>query len=113
MCVSDYSCCFVFCLVQAGPVWHLSNAQSPVGSQTESVKPGMNFFFFLERSSRAEVCANVKRDLFVWEKRPICMGKETYLYGKRDLSTLQTRPTNLLAYLTYAHVSKERIHTSL
>ena len=54
-----------------------------------------------------------KRDLFVWEKRPICMGKETYLYGKRDLFALQMRPTNLLAYLTYAHVSKERIHTSL
>jgi len=26
-----------------------------------------------------------KRDLFIWQKRPIYMAKETYLYGKRDL----------------------------
>ena len=34
---------------------------------------------------RAQVCLRVKRDLFVWQKRPICMAKETYSYGKRDL----------------------------
>ena len=26
-----------------------------------------------------------KRDLFIWQKRPIHMAKETYSYGKRDL----------------------------
>jgi len=28
-----------------------------------------------------------KRDLFIWQKRPIYMAKETHLHGKRDLFT--------------------------
>ena len=36
-------------------------------------------------SDADEACLYGKRDLFVWQKRPICMAKETYLYGKRDL----------------------------
>ena len=32
-----------------------------------------------------ETYLNGKRDLFIWQKRPIHMKKETYLYGKRGL----------------------------
>ena len=35
-----------------------------------------------------------KRDLFIWQKRPIYMEKETYLYGKRDLFIWQKRPAD-------------------
>ena len=30
-----------------------------------------------------------QRGLFVWQKRPICMAKEAYLYGKRGLCMWQ------------------------
>jgi len=37
----------------------------------------------------------MKRDLYVYEKRPICMLKETYMYMKRDLSIRHIeRPVN-------------------
>ena len=32
-----------------------------------------------------ETCVHGKIDLFVWQKRPVCMANETYVYGKRDL----------------------------
>ena len=62
-----------------------------------------------------------KRDLFIWQKRPIHMAKEAYLYGKRDLFIWQKRPIHMaketysygkrdlsaLAYPRYAQVSKE------
>ena len=35
------------------------------------------------------------------------MAIETYFHGNRDLSIWQKRPTNALAYLRYAEVSKE------
>jgi hypothetical protein len=35
-----------------------------------------------------------KRDLFIWQKRPVHVAKETYSYGKRDLSMWQKRPTH-------------------
>ena len=41
-----------------------------------------------------------KRDLFIWQKRPIHMAKETYSYGKRDLFIWQKRP-NPTAKETY------------
>jgi hypothetical protein len=50
-----------------------------------------------------EVCVSVKRDLFVWQKRPIEMisisevcvrVKRGLPYGKRDLLHAQKRPTN-------------------
>jgi hypothetical protein len=34
-----------------------------------------------------------KRDLLIWQKRPTYMAKETYLYGKSDLLIWQKRPT--------------------
>ena len=39
-----------------------------------------------------ETYLHVKRDLFVCQKRPICMSKETYLHVKRDLFLCQKRP---------------------
>jgi hypothetical protein len=30
----------------------------------------------------------LKRDLYIWQKRPMYMAKETYVYGKRDLIRL-------------------------
>ena len=33
-----------------------------------------------------------KRDLCIWQKRPMYMAKETYVYGKRDLCIWQKRP---------------------
>jgi hypothetical protein len=33
-----------------------------------------------------------KRGLFIWQKRPIYMAKEAYLYGKRGLFIWQKRP---------------------
>ena len=35
------------------------------------------------------------------------MSKEAYVYGKRGLFIWQKRPTNALAYLRYAQVSKD------
>ena len=56
-------------------------------------------------------------DLFTWQKRPseisipevcVCVSVKRGLpYGKRDLLYAQKRPTNVLAYLRYARVSKE------
>jgi len=46
----------------------------------------------------SQVCGSVKRDLFIWQKRPIHIAKETYSYGKRGLL--------LLAYLRYANVNR-------
>ena len=42
-----------------------------------------------------EVCVSVKRDLFLWQKRPMDMAKETYFYGKRDLFIWPKRPTQM------------------
>ena len=36
-----------------------------------------------------------KRDLFMWQKRPICVAKEAYLYVKRGLFVRQKRPISL------------------
>ena len=36
-----------------------------------------------------------KRDLFIWQKRPIHMKKETYSYGKRGLFIWQKRPIKI------------------
>ena len=44
----------------------------------------------LRRSS--EVCVRVKRGLFTWQKRPICMANEAYSHGKRGLFIWQTMP---------------------
>ena len=49
-----------------------------------------------------QVCASVKRDLCVWHKRPMCMAKETYVYGKRG------RPT-----CAYARVTQRRVSTGV
>jgi hypothetical protein len=34
-----------------------------------------------------------KRDLCAWQKRPMCMAKEPYVRGKRDLCAWQKSPT--------------------
>ena len=51
------------------------------------------------RHTHKNVCQRIrafKRDLFIWQKRPTHMAKETYSYGKRDLfisaSALQRLP---------------------
>ena len=41
-----------------------------------------------------------KRDLFTWQKRPMCMAKEPCLYGERGL-------------LTYAYLRRHRMHASV
>ena len=46
-----------------------------------------------------------KRDLFIWQKRPIHMAKETYSYGKRDLFIWQKRPNTQVKEAHY--VAKE------
>ena len=38
-----------------------------------------------DRLLKPEVCAIVKRDLCMWQKRPMYVAKETYVCGKRDL----------------------------
>jgi hypothetical protein len=58
-----------------------------------------------------------KRALFIWKNRPIetsrpevcvCVSVKRGLpYGKRDLVYAKKRPTDILAYLRYAEVSKE------
>jgi len=54
-----------------------------------------------------------KRDLLIWQKRPTYMaketylyGKETYLYGKRDLLIWQKRPT-YMAKETYLYGERD------
>ena len=39
-----------------------------------------------------ETYVNGKRDLLIWQKRPMYMAKETYVYGKTDLRIWQKRP---------------------
>jgi hypothetical protein len=45
-----------------------------------------------------------KRDLFIWQKRPMYMAKETYVYGKRDLFIWQKRPI-YMEKEAYAHTN--------
>ena len=52
--------------------------------------------------------ARVKRDLFIWQKRPTHMSKETYSYVKSDLIIWQKRPHHM-AKEAYLQVSKEAI----
>jgi predicted metal-binding protein len=46
----------------------------------------------------------IKRDLLLWQKRPIIMAKETYYYGKRDLLLWQKRPI-VMAKEAYEHTN--------
>jgi hypothetical protein len=41
----------------------------------------------------------IKRDLYVYQKRPICISKETYMYIKRDLYVYQKSHSASLACL--------------
>jgi len=43
-----------------------------------------------------------KRDLFIWQKRPIHMAKEACSYGKRGLFIWQKRPIHM-AKEAYEH----------
>ena len=47
-----------------------------------------------------------KRDLFIWQKRPIYMAKETYSYDKRDLFIWQKRPIHM-AKETYSYDKRD------
>eukprot|EP00802_Teleaulax_amphioxeia_P034693 Tamp_41593.p1 GENE.Tamp_41593~~Tamp_41593.p1 ORF type:complete len:134 (-),score=2.30 Tamp_41593:21-422(-) len=44
-----------------------------------------------------------KRDLHVWQKRPTCVAKETYMCGKRDLKLWQKREAALTTASRYGH----------
>ena len=48
-----------------------------------------------DEDDNIEVRVSVKRDLFIWQKRPIHMAKEAYSYGKRDLFIWQKRPITI------------------
>jgi len=49
---------------------------------------------YMAKETYDETYSYGKRDLFIWQQRPIHMAKETYSYGKRDLFIWQKRPTN-------------------
>ena len=55
---------------------------------------GVHVFIWQKRpiNLAKETYKSGKRDLFIWQKRPIHMAKEIYKYGKRDLFIWQKRP---------------------
>jgi len=48
-----------------------------------------------KRRQTGEALIGAKRDLCIWQKRPMHMAKETYSYGKRDLHIWQKRPIHM------------------
>jgi len=57
-----------------------------------------------------EVCVRVERDLFIWQKRPIHMAKETYEYIGMPEVRMSGKKTYRMAKETY-HAAKETYHT--
>ena len=57
---------------------------------------------------RPEVCTRVKTDLFLWQKRPISMAKQTYFYGKRDLRAKELCSHSFPLYLRTYVIRSEK-----
>ena len=57
---------------------------------------------------RPEVCTRVKTDLFLWQKRPISMAKQTYFYGKRDLRAKEPCSHSFPLYLRTYVIRSEK-----
>ena len=62
-------------------------------------------------SDADEACLYGKRDLFVWQKRPICMAKEAYSYGKRDLFCAKYCLLNVITVIMISLIPNFCSHT--